>query len=261
MYPAGLLGEALQADASSALDGRFSRQLPLRYLEPEAAATPIILLHGYFHNRSGFLLMRRALRRHGFRYVDTMNYNVIGHTVEELAGQLAAHVESVLNRTGATRVHLIGHSLGGLVARTYVQEHGGEGRVHTCITLGTPHGGTYAAWIGRGRAAKQLRPRSELLDRLDRSARKTSVRYLSYYSNLDSLVIPASSAKLTHPELGATNVLVKDLGHMSLLLSSDLVRSVVRVLSHLDEPVETMASVTPLPKPAVRNGRSRATGA
>lgn len=253
MYPAGLLSEALDPDAShGATRGRFSRSMPLCYLEPEAAATPIILLHGYFHNRSGFLVMRRALRRHGFRHVFTMNYNVIGHDVEELAAQLRGYVENVLNRTGATRVHLVGHSLGGLVARTYIQEGGGDERVHTCITLGTPHQGTYAAWAGRGRAARQIRPRSELLDRLEREAKPSSVRWVSYYSNLDPLVIPASSAKLTNPALKASNVFMKDLGHMSFLLSSELIRSVVNRLSSLDP--ETPASITALPKRA--NGRT-----
>src|SRR5436309_4689374 len=226
MYPAGLLGEALEKDTSGAFRGRFARELPLCYLEPEAAATPIILLHGYFHNRSGFLVMRRALRRNGFRHVYRMNYNVIGHDIEELAAQLGGYVENVLNRTGATRVHLVGHSLGGLVARTYVQEGGGDKRVHTCVTLGTPHQGTYAALVGRGRAAPPIRPHSPLVERLDREAVEVPTRFISYYSNLDPLLVPASSAKLVVPALRATNVLVKDHGHMSLLLSGQLIRSV-----------------------------------
>jgi pimeloyl-ACP methyl ester carboxylesterase len=263
MYPAGLLGQALDPETSSgAFRGMYSRELPLCYLEPEAAATPIILLHGYFHNRSGFLVMRRALRRNGFRHVYTMNYNVIGHEVEELAAQLSGYVENVLNRTGATRVHLVGHSLGGLVARTYVQEFGGDKRVHTCITLGTPHAGTYAAYGGRGRAARQLRPSSELVMRLNDDAREVPVRFISYYSNLDPLVVPASSAKITNPALHATNVLVKDHGHMSLLLSGELIRSVLGSLSNLDgDAAAPIAAVTSLPRRNGRNGRARATGA
>jgi len=258
MYPAGLLGEALEQDTSGAFRGKYARELPLCYLEPEAAATPIILLHGYFHNRSGFLVMRRALRRNGFRHVHTMNYNVIGHEVEELASQLSGYVENILNRTGATRVHLVGHSLGGLVARTYIQEYGGDQRVHTCVTLGTPHSGTYAAWAGRGRAARQLRPSSELLQRLDKRAVASNVRFISYYSNLDPLVVPASSAKLTTPALQATNVLVKDHGHMSLLLSGELIRSVLVALSNLD-PAQPVAPVTAIR--SRRNGRSNASSA
>ncbi|HVL89075.1 MAG TPA: alpha/beta fold hydrolase, partial [Actinomycetota bacterium] len=126
MYPAGVVSEALEPNQDRGLAGRFTPELPLRYLDPEAASTPIILLHGYFHNRSAFLVARRALRRAGFRHISTMNYNVIGHDVEELAQQLSAHVDRVLEETGAHRVHLIGHSLGGLVARAYIQLCGGR---------------------------------------------------------------------------------------------------------------------------------------
>lgn len=251
MYPAGLVGEAVGYKLSTgSLRGRYSPQLALRYLEPHAASTPIVLVHGYFHNRSAFVMMRRSLRRMGYHYVETMSYNVIGHSPDELAQALGRQIDRVLDATGASQVHLVGHSLGGLMARLYVQQYGGEDLVHTCITLGTPHRGTYTALIGRGRAAKALRPGSELIRRLDATARPLPVRFLSYYSNLDALVVPASSAKLTHPALNATNILVKDHGHMSLLLSSELIHSIGVQLSRLDdapgpEP-DTAATVTAL---------------
>lgn len=261
LYPVGLLSEALEVDAAAS-PGRSARSMALPYLNCEAASTPIILLHGYFHNRSGFLVMRRGLRRHGFRYVDTMNYGVIGHDIAELAEKLAERVESDRAKTGADRVHLIGHSFGGLIARYYIQELGGDRTVHTCVTLGTPHQGTYAAWAGRGRAARQLRPGSELLRRLEESAREMPVRFVSYYSNLDALVVPAHNAKLMHPALRARNVLVKDLGHMSLLISRPLIRSVASTLSDLDDvhTETTQAVVTPLSPRLGRAGGRPAEG-
>ena len=236
MYPVGVMSDALKMEDAVRLGDRYTPQLPLRYLDPHAASTPIILLHGYFHNRSGFLVMRRALKRFGFRFVDTMNYNAIGHDVQELAAQLAARVDHVLERTGATQVHLVGHSLGGIVARYYVQKLGGDEKVHTCITLGSPHKGTHAAYIGRGRAARQLRPGSSFLRSLTRSSRELDTRFVCYYSNLDGLVLPPSNAKLTEPKLRAHNILVKDLGHLSLLISRPLIRSVAETLATLDRP-------------------------
>lgn len=252
LYPAGVISTALEVETSTRLGDRFT-QVPLRYLAPDAASTPIVLLHGAFHNRSAFLLMRRALRRFGFRFVDTMNYNVIGHDVPELAAQLAAHVDEVLERAGATHVHLIGHSFGGLVARYYVQELDGHEKVHTCITLGTPHRGTYAAIVGRGRAARQLRPGSHLIRQLAQGARRLPVRFVSFYSNLDSLVLPASNGKIVEPALRARNILVKDVGHLSLLTSRALIRSIAEMLSSLDD-----AEVRPLrARPAPNGHRAR----
>ncbi len=261
LYPAGLIGEAVGIDpGNGSLRGRFSTQLALRYLDPEAASTPIILVHGYFHNRSAFLMMRRSLRRMGYHNVDTLNYNVIGHTCDDLAQQLGRHVDEVLECTGATKVHLVGHSLGGLISRLYIQQYGGDELVHTCVTLGTPHNGTYTAYVGRGPAARDLRPGSELITRLDATARETPVRFVSYYSNLDALVVPASGAKITNPALKATNILVKDLGHMSLLLSSPLVHSIGVTLSRLDACDDDEgphdAIVTAMPRPSGRRGAS-----
>lgn len=257
LYPAGLVGEAVGNELSTgSLRGRYSPQLALRYLDPHAASTPILLVHGYFHNRSAFVMMRRALRRMGYHYVETMNYNVIGQSCDELAQQLGRQVDRALENTGASQVHIVGHSLGGLLARLYIQQYGGEDLVHTCVTLGTPHQGTHTAWIGRGKAAKALRPGSELIRRLDATSREMPVRFLSYYSNLDALVIPASSAKLVDPAFKATNVLVKDQGHMSLLLSSELIHSIGMRLSRLDDTPEpepvTAATVTALTPPKVR---------
>ena len=251
LYPAGLISDALKVEDAVRLGDRYTSQLPLQYLDPVAASTPIILLHGYFHNRSAFVVMKRSLRKLGFRSVDTMNYNVIGHDVQELAQQLAAHVDEVLECTEATHVHLIGHSLGGLVARYYIQKLGGHEKVHTCITLGTPHRGTHAAWVGRGKTARQLRPGSLLLRQLARSSRSMPVRFISFYSNLDSLVLPASNAKITEPALRARNVLVKDLGHLSLLISRPIIRAIGEALANPDAPAEVDL------RPA-RNGRSSA---
>jgi len=251
LYPAGLISDALKVEDAVRLGDKYTSQVPLRYLDPVAASTPIILLHGYFHNRSAFVVMKRSLRKFGFRSVDTMNYNVIGHDVQELAQQLAAHVDEVLECTEATHVHLIGHSLGGLVARYYIQKLGGHEKVHTCITLGTPHRGTHAAWVGRGKTARQLRPGSLLLRQLARSSRAMPVRFISIYSNLDSLVLPAVNAKITEPALRARNVLVKDLGHLSLLISRPIIRAIAEALANPDAPAEIDL------RPS-RNGRSSA---
>lgn len=230
LYPVGVLSDALEVADDVRLGDRFSRQVPLAYLDPEAAATPVILLHGYFHNRSAFMVMRNRLKRVGFRTVTTMNYNVIGHDIPELAEQLYGYVERVCENAGAHKVHLIGHSLGGIVARYYIQMLGGEDRVLTCITLGSPHQGTYAAFVGRGRAARQLRPGSPILEQLRDTARPTPVRFVSFYSNLDGMVLPPGHAKIVSPPLRARNILVKDLGHMSLLISKPLLRTMAGML-------------------------------
>lgn len=58
--------------------------------------------------------------------------------------------DKVTLKNGDKKIYLIGHSLGGLVGRTYLQ-NGGKDRIEQLITLGSPHSGAvqaYKAWEG-----------------------------------------------------------------------------------------------------------------
>lgn len=199
--------------------------------DKETASMPVILVHGWIHNRSAFLGISRALRRHGFRHIHAFDYNPLGYDISEVAGMLSAEVDRVLSITGASQVMIVGHSMGGIVSRYYVQQLGGDTKVDTVITLGSPHRGTYAAYLGLGASAPQVKPGSPFLRQLEESARPTDVRWIAVYSDLDLLILPAVNAKLVHPALRAHNIKVADLGHLSLLLSGEVMREVVAHLS------------------------------
>lgn len=199
--------------------------------DSETAAMPVILVHGWIHNRSAFLGISRVLRRQGFRHIHAFDYNPLVYDVPEVAGMLSAEVDRVLAITGADKVMIVGHSMGGVVSRYYVQQLGGDAKVDTVITLGTPHRGTYAAYLGWGPATPQMRPGSKMMRKLEETARPTDVRWIAVYSDLDLLILPAVNAKLVHPALRAHNIKVADLGHLSLLLSGEVMRVVVAHLS------------------------------
>jgi len=193
--------------------------------------TPVVLVHGYFHNRSGFVELTRELRRRGFRWIHGMNYNPIGGSVPDLAERFGRYVDDIRRVSGSERVHLVGHSLGGVIARWYVEELGGHKVVDTCITIGTPHHGTLAAYLGFGQAAKDMRPGSDVIQTLEDGLRKRKPTYVNFYSDLDFLIVPPSSALL--PEApNVHNHLIEDIGHTSLLLSDELVE---QVCAHLEK--------------------------
>jgi pimeloyl-ACP methyl ester carboxylesterase len=210
----------------------------------EVYETPIVQVHGYFHNRSGFFFMSRELRAQGFRWIHGMSYNPLRSGVPELAEWFGRHVEDVMRISGAKRVHLVGHSLGGVIARWYIQELGGEKHVDHCVTIGTPHHGTFAAYLGVGPAARDMRPGSEVIERLEKGFAKSKVMYVNLYSDLDFLIIPSSSALLPQRR-NVHQDLIEDLGHTSLLVSEKLVEEVA---SHLIEAERNgrLAEVRPL---------------
>lgn len=247
-YPIGLTRERRRTPASRfTLDGLAPVQRGLLIGDVEAAGTPIVLVHGWVDNRSIFTRLRRQLRRRGFGRVVTMNYSIVTHDVPRAARRLAALVERVCEETGYERVHIVGHSMGGLVGRYYVQRLGGDARVHTLATLGTPHSGTRAAYLSPGRATKQMRPGSPLLHELAAPAPGCATRFVSVWSDLDQLVIPARSGCLEHPDLVVRNVLVRGVGHLTLPIHGRVIHELVSTLAHLGADGSTIvAGATPI---------------
>ncbi len=242
-YPLGLLRERLKDGPDRyTLDGLPPVQRGLLLGDVEAAGTPIVLVHGWVDNRSIFTVLRRALQRRGFGRVVTMNYSVFTYDIPRAARRLGQLIEQVCAETGYERVHVVGHSMGGLVARYYVQRLGGDERVHTLATLGAPHSGTRAAHLMVGRAVKQLRPGSELLAELAAPALGCRTRVISVWSDIDHMVVPKSSARLDHPDLSARNVLIRGVGHLSLPIDGRVVFEIVSAFAHLDEAGTTIAA-------------------
>ena len=244
LYPLGVLAEKARADGRESaerftLDDLPPMQRGLLLGDVVAAGTPILLVHGLVDNRSVFTLLRRTLRRRGFGRVIPVNYSPFTQDVRAAAAQLARLVEKTCEETGYERVHVVGHSLGGIVARYYVQRMGGDARVHTLCTLGSPHAGTVAAHLLPSRLVRQLRPGSELMQELAAPSPECRTRFVAFWSDLDQLIVPKRAARIEHPDLAARNVLLRGVGHMSLPIDGRVVHEIATLLAHLDEDGRT----------------------
>src|SRR5215470_5809351 len=136
---------------------------------PERKNTPrravqrtVVLVHGYGGNRSAFLPLAAYLRARGVQQLLGFDYQS-SDGIERAARELRDFLKWSV-RGG--RIDLVCHSLGGVVARVYLQQLGGARRVDRCITLGTPHRGTYNAYWTTSRVGRELRPDSSLMRRL-----------------------------------------------------------------------------------------------
>jgi hypothetical protein len=230
LYPLGTRTEQLQPDPHHR-PGRSPAVRALFAADPLAARIPVLLVHGLVDNRSIFAVMRRSLRRRGFASVCSWNYSPLLRDIARGAEDLGAHIERICAQTGHDRVHVVGHSLGGLIARYYVQRLGGDRRVDSLVTLGTPHGGSLLAHVLPTPLVRQLRPGSPVLQELAEPVDRCDTRITAVYSDLDQLVLPTSAGRCDHPDLAARNVLVRGVGHMSLPIHRGILDEVALTLA------------------------------
>lgn len=190
--------------------------------------TPIILLHGLFQNPGCLLPLKRRLRLSGFFNIHTVSLSS-WHNAEYLTEQIARKVDELRHATGFSKVHLIGHSMGGILARNYIQIRGGERKVASCILIGTPNQGSRMAVFALSPLGRLLPPRGEFVPRLAAAPLPPQIPFLSIYSRHDNLILPAQNAFLK----GAVNIELKGLGHTALLFSGQVHHDIINFLRRL----------------------------
>src|SRR5262249_47029038 len=82
--------------------------------------TPVVLVYGLGGAPANFLALRTSLASRGFRTSASFSYTPRIDS-QRLVPRLARQIEEVCRNTGAPRVDVVGHSLGGLVARHLVE--------------------------------------------------------------------------------------------------------------------------------------------
>ena len=180
---------------------------------PAPARTPVLLLHGVLCNAGAMHGLRGDLLARNIGPVYALSYGPPLASIETFADQVAAKIDAILDATGASRVAIVGHSMGGLVARAYLRRYGAQ-KVASVMTLGTPHHGSVHAWLVPGVSRAQLRPGNAWLAELNRSeGLPDGVRLVSLWSWHDSMVAPQTSARLA----GADNIVLAGIGHNALL--------------------------------------------
>ena len=200
---------------------------------------PVLVIHGYGADVGSLAFLVRLLREDGFTARE-IDLDTVHHRVEDLAWALGRRVETFRRVHEAERVDLIGHSLGGVLARYYIQMLGGHEHVDRVITIGSPHrDGTWAMhlttalrWSGlypfprEDSCAQQLMPRSAFYERLNgpeyRVENLQKVDFTSIYSHADSLIIPQRNAHLP----GVRNIAFWRYGHVGLVMSPRVYRTV-----------------------------------
>ncbi len=208
------LGETVVSLRSFCWRQPFLANFPEPPLGRDPTRPAVLLVHGYGCNRAVWLPLIRSGRLDGF-HVATVDLAADLRAIEAQVPLLAAAAGRLRAASGARRLVLVAHSMGGLAARALLQTAGGM-EVDQLITLGTPHAGTWFARFGPGRAARQMRLRNPWLAALERATDAGQRgRCTCIASADDNLILPRASAHLA----GARNLTVRGIGHLELTVS------------------------------------------
>ena len=190
-----------------------------------AKGRPILLIHGYLHDSSAWLLFKRRLSRWGFGPIYTINLGYPFRSICDYANQVAAKAEQIARQTGRKDLVLIGHSMGGLVSSWYATKIAPNPKDLQIITIGSPLKGTYAAYIALGANGREMLPGSSFVQELSQAINmNANLQYYHIGSLSDQIILPSSSAlRGVNPE---REYCVEDLGHMTLLFSPRVVKKV-----------------------------------
>lgn len=208
--------------------------VPVVPVKVEPTDDVVVLVHGFFASAGVFRPMKQSLvTKTGAKVASFTHAPGVG--VERIARGLARLVDKLPR---GCRIHLIGHSLGGVVSRWYVQELGGHERVAQTISLGSPFGGTELARPFKFLVGNDLCRTSPLLSRLRARAHEHAVPHMSIVGDSDAVVVPCESAVFPRGEV----VVLPRRGHNSLLFDGESI-------DHVTERVRRIQRTTPKPTP------------
>jgi triacylglycerol lipase len=184
---------------------------------PAAASAhdPILFVHGWNSSSSAWTTMVGRFQADGWTAAELNNWSYnTSQSNATTAQQIATKVDQIRAATGAAKVDLISHSMGGLSTRYYVKNLSGGSKVDEWVSLGGPNHGTDTANFCFSTACSEMRVGSAFLKALN-SGDETpdvGVNWLTWWSPCDEVINPDSSVAL----VGATNRQTACISHSAL---------------------------------------------
>ncbi|BDQ34669.1 esterase/lipase family protein [Pseudodesulfovibrio portus] len=220
---------AMLADAVALASSLF---LLLPEDDPDTPGVPVVMVHGLYHNRTAWLIMKRRLRKAGYTNLHTYQYNSFTRDFEPAVHGLLRKLDSLPGGRDAGVV-LMGHSLGGLVSRCVAGNPQYRDRIKGLITLGSPHHGSDLARLGGNRMARDLIPGRHISRAVDRMPDPHCPR-LGIFTLTDDYVFPLSMLRTGRE--GWQEKICSPMAHVWMLYSREISAMVVDFLKENVEP-------------------------
>jgi triacylglycerol lipase len=183
----------------------------------------LILVHGIGDTGKIFNKMSKQLIRPDLKILVCEIKPADGSlTIEQMARQLAKFINK--NIPKKAEIILLGFSMGGIVAKYYICKKAKQKNISKLITISSPHHGTYTAYLLNLPGVKEMRPKSDLLEKL---RLPESVAEYTISTPLDLMIVPADSSKVP----AAKNYSVPCVAHPLMLKNTKVINIVKKILS------------------------------
>ena len=182
----------------------------------------VVLVHGLMATGGAFDMLVRHLRNELGIDVHTFSY-LPGASLDGIADRIHRGLDQ---HPDARRVHLVGHSLGGLACRWYVQERAHDERVVQTVSIASPFLGVDLADRFPDLLRGLILPVESQLARIVAEAPRHLARvpHLSIVADRDQLVRPVARGILP----GAPSFVLHDTGHNGALFHAKVLTTIVR---------------------------------
>jgi triacylglycerol lipase len=194
----------------------------------ESGGPVIVLVHGFLCNSGMWQPMLNALDQAGFRRNYVISLDPFYRSMQKSQAKLLEKLGRICAREDVHHVVLIGHSMGGVLAR--IVQHEQPDLVQAAITIGAPHAGTDAARFVSSLTHGPARPDSTWLLAFNHALLEPAPaeRLLNIWSTGDNIVYPQQNAGLTTADLQLNGI-----GHLTLANAPPTLQATVNFLKTL----------------------------
>ncbi|MDB6097276.1 MAG: putative rane protein [Francisellaceae bacterium] len=184
---------------------------------------PILLVHGYLHNQTGWLWFCYKLQKQYKGPIYTVNLYPWFASLKTQAQRVEEKIKIIKSEGNFKEINLIGHSMGGLVSSFYAENFVSPIKVSKVFTLGSPLQGTQLAKLGLGTSAKQMTLHHPFVLNLSKQMEASTIAYYHIASKLDNLIVPWQNALPPFKRTTQQYFILENKGHLSLLVSKNVI--------------------------------------